>query len=473
MSNPESHTPPNSPKPQEVSLYAARKKIHPRAVKGRFATWRWIFVWLTQAVFYGLCWLPWNGRQAVLFDIVERKFYMFGVVFWPQDLFYLAVLLIVSAYSLFLFTAVAGRLWCGYACPQTVYTEIFMWIERKIEGDRPARIKLDAEPLGVHKIGIRSAKYAAWVLFSFWTGFTFVGYFTPIKGLVADFVAGAPNFWHVFWMLFYGAFTYLFAGIMREQVCKYMCPYARFQSVMFDPDTLVITYDAQRGEPRAPHKKGEDLRAAGKGDCIDCSICVQVCPTGIDIRQGLQYECIGCGACVDACDEVMDKISLPRGLVRYTTENALAKRWSSRDILRHVMRPRIMIYSTVLTLIVCAAAWGIFTRQPIRMDVIKDRSIVSREVEDGQVENVYILQLTNMSDAPRTFELTVTGLEGLKIDGATRYEVGPTQNRSVILRARAPRGQISAGSHDIYFETHSAEQVTEKLREKTTFMVNN
>ncbi|MDO9450107.1 MAG: 4Fe-4S binding protein, partial [Rugosibacter sp.] len=261
----------------EQSLYEVHEKVYPRSVTGIYATWRWLMVWLTQALFYGLCWLPWNGRQAVLFDLTARKFYVFGLAFWPQDIVYLAVLLIISAYSLFLFTAVGGRLWCGYACPQTVYTEIFLWIERKIEGDRAARMKLDANAMSMRKLLLRAAKYGAWGFLALWTGFTFVGYFTPIKTLwvsVWDFSLGP---WEAFWIIFYGSFTYIFAGHLREQVCKYMCPYARFQGVMFDPDTLTITYDATRGEPRGPHRKGEAYKAQGKGDCVDCRICVQVC----------------------------------------------------------------------------------------------------------------------------------------------------------------------------------------------------
>ncbi|MDX9838898.1 MAG: cytochrome c oxidase accessory protein CcoG, partial [Azoarcus sp.] len=267
-----------------------------RAVTGLFANWRWGLVWFTQILFYGLPWLTWNNRQAVLLHLTERKFYIFGWVFWPQDVFFLAILLIISAYGLFFFTAIAGRLWCGYACPQTVYTEIFMWIEQKIEGDRNKRIKLDKAPMSPRKFGIKLAKYSAWAAISIWTGFTFVSYFSPVSELMESVKTLSFGPWELFWILFYGGFTYLFAGVMREQVCKYMCPYARFQSVMFDPDTLVITYDDARGEPRGPRKKGADPKTLDKGDCVDCGICVQVCPTGIDIRQGMQYECIGCAA---------------------------------------------------------------------------------------------------------------------------------------------------------------------------------
>ncbi len=284
----------------EQSLYEVRQKIYPRAVRGWFAGWRWSLVWLTQLVFYGLPWLQWNDRQAVLFDLASRKFYILGFVFWPQDFIYLTGLLIIAAYSLFLFTAVGGRLWCGYACPQTVYTEIFMWIERKVEGDRQRRIRLDAEPLGARKLGLKTAKHGLWIALALWTGITFVGYFTPIRELLGHALAFELGPWEAFWVFFYGFATYGNAGWMREQVCKYMCPYARFQSAMFDKDTMIVTYDAARGEPRGARSKKADYRAQGLGSCVDCTMCVQVCPTGIDIRNGLQYECIGCAACPPA-----------------------------------------------------------------------------------------------------------------------------------------------------------------------------
>ncbi|MCX7276088.1 MAG: cytochrome c oxidase accessory protein CcoG, partial [Burkholderiales bacterium] len=280
-----------------VSLYAASKKIYPRSVQGLFARWRWAMVLLTQLVFYGLPWLQWGQRQAVLFDLEARRFYIFSLVLYPQDFIYLTGLLVVSALSLFLFTAVAGRLWCGFACPQTVYSEIFMWIERHIEGDRAARMRLDGAPMSAHKLARKSAKHAAWLVLSLWTGFTFVSYFTPTYALLQESMSGSFGSWEVFWGLFYSFATYGNAGFMREQVCKYMCPYARFQSAMFDKDTLIVSYDTTRGEPRGSRSRKADPAALGLGSCVDCTLCVQVCPTGIDIREGLQYECIGCAAC--------------------------------------------------------------------------------------------------------------------------------------------------------------------------------
>ncbi len=344
--------PATSATPEEVSLYEISRKIYPRAVSGWFAGWRWALVWLTQIVFYGLPWLEWNGRQAVLFELAARKFYIFGLVFWPQDVIYLSVLLILSAYALFLFTAVAGRLWCGYACPQTVYTEIFLWIERKIEGDRVARIRLDGEPLSARKFGKKAAKHAVWAAIGLWTGITFVGYFTPIRVLWGEAFTLALGPWETFWILFYGFATYGNAGWMREQVCKYMCPYARFQSVMFDKDTMIIAYDVERGEPRGARSRKADPKEKGLGHCVDCEICVQVCPTGIDIRKGLQYECIGCAACIDGCNQVMDKMGYPQGLIRYASQNSLTQHFGAKEMWKHVFRPRTLIYTGILLVIV-------------------------------------------------------------------------------------------------------------------------
>ncbi len=437
---------------QTEALYARRKKIHPRSVKGVFASWRWILVWVTQLVFYGAPWLHWNDRQAVLFHLAERKFYIFGLVFWPQDVFFLALLLIISALALFLFTTIAGRLWCGYACPQTVYTEIFLWFEEKIEGDRLRRIRLDAAPLSGRKIAIKSLKYFVWGAFSLWTGFTFVSYFTPVKELLTEVASFQLSGWETFWVLFYSGFTYLFAGVMREQVCKYMCPYARFQSVMFDADTMVITYDKTRGEPRGARKKNADPASLGKGDCVDCGICVQVCPTGIDIRNGLQYECIGCAACIDACDEVMVKMNYPKGLIRYTTENAMSKRWGRQEILKHIRRPRTLGYSAVLSIVCLGFAAGLFFRVPLSVDVIRDRSAFSREAEDGRIENSFRLEIMNKHEHAREFSLQVSGLEGIEIVGTQKVKVESAYNHSVAIQVRVAPSVKPKGSYPVTFK---------------------
>jgi cytochrome c oxidase accessory protein FixG len=452
------------------SLYEVRKKIYVRTISGLFTNWRWALVWITQILYYGLPWLPWGGRQAVLFDLVERKFYILGLVFWPQDVFFLAILLIIAAYSLFLFTAIGGRLWCGYACPQTVYTEIFMWIETKIEGERNARMKLDAAPMSANKAMRRGAKIFAWALFSFWTGFTFVGYFSPITTLWGDFWGFRLGPWETFWIFFYGAFTYAFAGYMREQVCKYMCPYARFQGVMFDPDTLVVTYDEDRGEPRGQRKKGIDPRTLGKGDCVDCEICVQVCPTGIDIRKGLQYECIGCGACIDACDEVMDKVSYPRGLIRYSTENALQQHWGWKEIIGHVIRPRIILYTVILGAICVAFVWGLATKPSLRVDVIRDRATLAREVEDGLVENVYRLHVMNVSEESRRYVISVSGLNGIELIGERIVELPAAGAKSFAVQVRVPPEAGKKGSNTIFFDVKSMSDETIAVHEKATFI---
>lgn len=463
-----------SPEPssgQRVSLYAARKKIHPRAVTGTFASWRWRMVWFTQLFFYGACWLDWDGRQAVLFHLAERKFYIFGLTLWPQDAIYLAVLLVISACALFLVTAVGGRLFCGYACPQTVYTEIFLWIEEKVEGDRSARIKLDAQPMSWNKFRRRALKHALWFAVAFWSGFTFVGYFTPIRELAANISAFRLGGWEVFWFFFYSLFLYFMAGFMREQMCKYLCPYARFQGVMFDPDTLIITYDAERGEPRGPRRKRVAAAEETLGDCVDCSLCVQVCPTGIDIRNGLQIECIACAACIDVCDSVMDKIGLPRGLVRYSTENAMLRKYSSRQIIARLLRPRTLIYSLVLLLVVSGMLWSLFSRTPLRVDVLRDRAALYREAEDERIENVFTLRIMNVDDAPHHYTIGVSGIDGIRVEGAAMVEVPAAESKSVTVVASVEDGKGKSGPNPIVFDVSTKDDESIVVREKTTFFL--
>ena len=455
----------------EEGLYQARKKIQVRSVTGVFATWRWVLVWFTQLLYYGLPWLQWNDRQAVLLDLVNRKFYIFGLVLWPQDVFFLAIILIISAYALFLFTAVAGRLWCGYACPQTVYTEIFMWIEEKIEGKRSARIKLDKATLDARKLTRRGLKYGAWILLALWTGFTLVGYFTPIKELWVSFWSWNLGPWETFWIFFYAAFTYAFAGHMREQVCLYMCPYARFQGVMFDPDTLVITYDPERGEPRGQRKKGVAPQSIGKGDCVDCDICVQVCPTGIDIRDGLQYECIGCAACIDACDAVMAQMNYPKGLIRYTTENALERHWGMKEILAHVVRPRIVIYSLILAGLTLALIWGLANKADLRVNVLRDRAILAREVEGGLIENVYRLQVMNVTEQAHRYTVSVSGLNDIRLEGASSIEVPAVTSKTLPILVRVPLESGQQGAHVIYFDVQAESNSGMAVHEKATFLI--
>lgn len=450
-----------------IKMYASREEIYPREVTGLYASWRWVCVWLTQLAFYGLPWLSWNGRQAVLFDLAARKFYLFGIVLWPQDFIYLTVLLIICAYSLFLFTTVAGRLWCGFACPQTVYSEIFMWVERKIEGSRSARIRLDKQRLTLEKAGKKVAKHGVWLGIALWTGISFVGYFTPIHTLLQEILLVTLGPWEWFWVLFYALATYGNAGWMREQVCKYMCPYARFQSVMFDQDTLMITYDDQRGEPR----NAKNAKNPAAGACIDCSLCVQVCPTGIDIRNGLQYECIGCAACIDACDMVMDKIQAPRGLIRYSTANAIKNHWSQRQIMQSVLRPRVLVYSGLLVLIVCAFLGALLTRMPLKLDVIRDRGSMGRELDGGVIENVYRLQVMNTDELAHKYVIKVSGIQSLSLELPGELELAGASTKAIPVRVHAEHGYGKPGSNQIWFELQAVDQPELQVKEKAVFFV--
>jgi cytochrome c oxidase accessory protein FixG len=469
---------PGARREEVVSLYQKQAKIYTREVQGWFMNWRWALVFITQLVFYGLPWLSWNGRQAVLFDLSVRRFYLFDLVLYPQDFIFLTGLLIISAYALFLFTAVAGRLWCGYACPQTVYTEIFMWIEARWEGDRGKRMKLDKSDWSVDKLWRKSGKHLSWIVLSLWTGFTFVGYFTPIHVLMQEALSMGMGPWEVFWTGFYGFATYGNAGFMREQVCKYMCPYARFQSAMFDRDTLIISYDEKRGEPRGSRSRKADARTLGQGDCVDCTLCVQVCPTGIDIRKGLQYECIGCAACIDVCDSVMDKMGSPRGLIRYATLNALDEGWDGKKMWGRVARPRVLVYTGILVVVVIAFVAALFMRSPFKVDVLRDRGAMGRVVEDGFVENVYRIQIMNATEAEQHFSIFAEQLSKVQVQAqGGDVVVGPAQARWVPVAVRVPpevAASLGSGAQPLTMVVTRKRQGTEPevvVREKTTFMV--
>ena len=481
---------------QGNSLYVSERKVYPRDVSGRFNRLRVAAVFWLLGMFYLFPWLQWDGRQAVLFDLPARKFYVFGLVFWPQDFLFLAMLLIIAALALFFFTALAGRLWCGYACPQTVWTEVFLWMERWTEGDRSRRMKLDAGPWNREKILRKGSKHLLWLLFALWTGFTFVGFFTPITDLGSRLVPFAWGGWETFWVLFYALATWGNAGVLREQVCKYMCPYARFQSAMFDRNTLIIAYDPMRGEPRGPRKRGLGSvleRARGLieastaydyvfrasrhpsaaaqqthavstitfdggleaaplpkfapdelGDCIDCTLCVQVCPTGIDIRNGLQYECIACGACIDACDTVMEKVGYPKGLIRYSTQNAIDGKPS------RVLRPRIVVYGTILLALMLAWAWGVTHRTPLIAEVLRDRNALFRETAAG-IENGYTLKIVNKTDRAQRYRIAFSSdTDGLSMREAPTVEVAAGSVASQALTLVAPAG--TRGRHPLHFE---------------------
>ncbi len=446
-------------------FYQKREKIYVREVHGLFALLRVAAVVVLLGLYYGLPWLQWDGRQALLFDLPARKFYIFDLVLWPQDFFYLAVLLIIAALSLFFFTALAGRLWCGYACPQTVWTEIFMWIERKIEGDRPKQMKLDKLPWNREKVLKKGGKHLAWLALAGWTGFTFVGYFTPIIELGDRLLAFELGPWETFWIIFYGFATYGNAGWMREQVCLYMCPYARFQSAMFDDNTLIISYDENRGEPRGSRKKGADPDTLGLGDCIDCTMCVQVCPTGIDIRDGLQYECIGCAACIDVCDDVMDRMGYPKGLIRYTTEKALQGE-STR-----VLRPRVLIYAALLLVVSAGLVYSISQRTPLELDIIRDRTGLYRETSQGLVENVYTLKIVNMDEEAHVYRLSVEGLEGLEVNNVeTDIRVPGGEVYTLPMSLAVDPVVLDQASNTVYFTLQAVDDPSIVVVQKGRFV---
>jgi len=445
---------PSGKNSDDDDLYQKHKKVYVREVHGLFATLRNAAMVVLLGLYYGLAWVSWNGQQVVLFDLPERKFHLFGLIFWPQDFIYLSALLIIAAIALFMFTSLAGRLWCGYACPQTVWTEIYMWMERLVEGDGRKQKKLDEGKHGSSYIRKKAGKHALWIAFSLWTGFTFVGYFTPIRELADSLITWNLGPWETFWIFFYSFATYGNAGFMREQVCIYMCPYARFQSAMFDRDTLVISYDEKRGEPRSRKAKKNATEGEKAGDCVDCGLCVQVCPTGIDIRDGLQYQCIGCAACVDVCDEVMEKVGRPKGLVRYTTENALEGKPA------HILRPRVFIYVGIITLVTGLLLYSILTRTPLEVDILRDRSALFTENDMGMIENVYNLKVINMDAKSHEFTIEVEGLEGIRISGdkMLRVQVESGAIAEVPLRVEVDPESIKRRSSEIFFNVQATDQ---------------
>ncbi|MDH5394637.1 MAG: cytochrome c oxidase accessory protein CcoG [Gammaproteobacteria bacterium] len=455
----------NSSPDNSEEFYAKHKKVYPRKVTGIFASLRLMGVFILLGGYYFVPWLRWDGHQAVLFDLPARKFYIFGLTFWPQDFFYLAALLIIAALSLFFFTALAGRLWCGYACPQTVWTEVFLWIERKVEGSRNQQMKLDKQAMDSHKFSLKALKHFIWITFSAWTGFTFVGYFTPIIDLGQTLFQFNLGPWETFWIVFYSFATYGNAGWMREQVCIYMCPYARFQSAMFDKNTLIISYDETRGENRGSRKKSEDPKEKGLGDCVDCSLCVQVCPTGIDIRDGLQYQCIGCAACVDVCNDVMEKMNYEKGLVRYTTQNIIDGKESN------ILRPRIVIYGALLIIMSIALIYSIATRIPLELDIIRDRNALYRETTEGLIENIYTLKLINMDTIDHEYRLEINGIKDMlfiKPERTIKIKSGEVVNLPV--RIQIDPVNITKTSSTIEFHLKATDTAGLAVTEKARFI---
>lgn len=454
--------------PKSDSLYAKREKIYVREILGFFQKIRTYTLWALMLSYYGAVWLQWDGRQAIYFDLPARQFNIFGITFWPQDFALLAGALIISAYALFTVTNMAGRLWCGYTCPQSAWSFLYMWVEERIEGSRNQRMKLDKEPMSATKLRKKGLKHIIWLFIAFMTGLSFVGYFSPIRELVPDLFAFNLNGWEFFWIGFFMLATYLNAGWMREQVCIYMCPYARFQSVMYDRDTLAVSYDPNRGEPRGKRSKKakEETDTEQLGDCVDCSLCVQVCPTGIDIRDGMQYQCIGCALCIDACDSIMEKLNKPKGLIRYTTENELEGQKT------HFLRPRLVGYAAMLTIMIVAFSYAIITRTPFRLDIERDRGQLYQVTPNDTVQNAYVLKIMNMSQQPHKYHLSVEGIEGMKMDVPSEYELTFNELKEISLNLEVDPAttKLESGKTNIEFVVINEDTGEEVAREESRFI---
>ncbi|OCW23929.1 MULTISPECIES: cytochrome c oxidase accessory protein CcoG [Pseudomonas] len=437
--------------PKKVKAKSSDNLIHTRSFTGLFRTLRIGGAGLLFLAFFGTVWLNWGDRQAVLWDLAQSKFHIFGATFWPQDFILLSALLIICAFGLFAITVFAGRVWCGYTCPQSSFTWLFMWCEKVTEGERNQRIKLQAAPWSVNKLARRAAKHTLWLGISVLTGLTFVGYFTPIRPLAAELLTWQMGGVSLFWVLFFTAATYLNAGWLREAVCMHMCPYARFQSVMFDKDTLTISYDAARGESRGPRKREARPADVGLGDCIDCQLCVQVCPTGIDIRDGLQMECIGCAACVDACDSIMDKMGYARGLVSYTSEHQL------QGGKTHLLRPRLIGYSAVLLVMIAALVVALVGRPMVSLDVTKDRGMF-RENAQGLIENIYSLKVINKTQQRQDYRLELVDGEGFQLQGKTEISLAPGEISDVPVSVALLADKPTSSSQTLRFKVTDVDE---------------
>jgi cytochrome c oxidase accessory protein FixG len=449
------------------SLYAPRVRVYPKAVAGRFRALKWRLLALWLAIYYVLPWIRWDRGpnapdQAVLLDLTNRRGYFFFIEIWPQEVFYLTGILILAAVGLFLVTSLAGRVWCGYACPQTVWTDLFMWVERRIEGDRNARIKRDNGPLTAEKAARKVAKHAAWLAIAFLTGGAWIMYFVDAPTVVSDFFRGTADEYTYFFIGLFTATTYLLAGWAREQVCTYMCPWPRFQSAMFDEDTLIVTYRKWRGEPRGKLVKAADPKAEESsplGDCIDCGQCVAVCPTGIDIRDGNQLECIGCALCVDACNPVMAKIGRAPNLIGYDTERRILARAESKPIPRYRMiRPRTLLYSLLFAGVGIAMLGVLLTRSDADINVLHDRNPLFVTLSDGSVRNGYTLKILNKERQPRVFRLAFRGIDGVQLrvvgaetgDGAD-LKAEPDTVTTYQIYVAAPSDKLPSERNDVSF----------------------
>jgi cytochrome c oxidase accessory protein FixG len=437
--------------PKKVKAKSSDNLIHTRSFTGLFRTLRVAGAGFLFLAFFGTVWLNWGGRQAVLWDLADSKFHIFGATFWPQDFILLSALLIICAFGLFAITVFAGRVWCGYTCPQSSFTWLFMWCEKVTEGERNQRIKLQAAPWSLEKLARRSAKHTMWLGISVLTGLTFVGYFTPIRPLAAELLTWQMGGVSLFWVLFFTGATYINAGWLREAVCMHMCPYARFQSVMFDKDTLTISYDSARGEHRGPRKREVTPADVGLGDCIDCQLCVQVCPTGIDIRDGLQMECIGCAACIDACDSIMDKMGYARGLVSYTSEHQL------QGGKTHLLRPRLIGYSAVLLVMIAALVVALVERPMVSLDVTKDRGMF-RENAQGQIENIYSLKVINKTQQRQEYRVELLDAEGFQLQGKTEISLAPGEIVDVPVSVALLADKPASSSQTLRFKVTDVDE---------------
>lgn len=456
-----------------INLYESEDKIYTRKITGFYqAVRRYTGLPLILA-FVLLPWLVIDGRPAVLFDLPARQFHVLWLTFWPQDFPLLAWLLIIAAFSLFTVTVLLGRVWCGFTCPQTVWTLMFISVEHFFEGDRNKQIKLDKQAWSLEKLWRKSGKHGMWVLIAFITGATFIGYFVPIRELLLGLVPvrdvngmlrldAHPA--AVFWTLFFTGMTYLNAGWLREQVCKYMCPYARFQSVMYDSDTLAVHYDATRGESRGARKPKEDFREKGLGECIDCSWCVQVCPVDIDIRDGMQYECINCGLCVDACNAVMDKMEYPRGLIRFTSEDELASGHT------HFVRPRLFGYCFAVIVMIGAFVYTVATRNPVEVDVIRDRGARMYRVVGNEVQNVYTLKVSNKDQQPHRYKVRIESDYPYHVAKYRAIEVLDGETFSLPLRISIARDALPKEKNAIKIYVESLSDANIWAQEESIFI---
>ncbi len=420
-------------------------QIYVRKSKGNFQKLRRYGAWFLLLLFCITPWISYNDHQAILMDFGQQQFSFFATTLFPQDLTLLAVFFIIAAFGLFFLTTFLGRVWCGYLCPQTVWTFMYIWFEEKLEGSANKRRKQDQLPLTTNLALRKTAKHVSWFAIALATGFTFTGYFFPIRELVSGFFSLNATFWPVFWVLFFAVCTYINAGWMRSIVCIHMCPYARFQSAMFDKDTYIVGYDTERGESRGPRPRKKDHKAMGLGDCIDCNLCVQVCPTGIDIRDGLQYECINCGACIDVCNETMDKMGYPKDLISYTSEHKLEGTHTS------VLRPKLIDYGAILLIMIGLFITQIATVSPMGLDVLRDRTQMYRINNEGLVENTYTLKVFNKTQQKQIYQLSVTGLSESKWYGPQTISVQPGEMRSLPISLGAESSSLEKPITSIEF----------------------